>query len=373
MNKQTIMGLTVVAVILSLAAYFAYQPTPEQFAPKLWLPDLANKIEQVDTIEVQKKGKGEVHLNQKDNGWRVKEKYDYPASLEKIRDLIGALQEAEIKAKKTADPNKHARLELTAEQATRIRMLSGNDVLLDVMVGKQGPNYQGRYVRLSDSNQTYWIDKNLDVSLDAVHWLDRDLISIEPAQVKRVTYQAQGAKKPLIVERHSPTDKHFSVRDLPQDRALAFEGAADVADTVLLGLRLEDVMPRPANTPQKPVFTTTVDTFDGKHVVIRMFEPKENELWAEFDVSFLPENIVQTQTSAPSDKPSDDQMEKWKNQANALATRLAPWRYKLSSYQSQVLRKKLEDFTRVKKEEKSSNEGSQAATPTKPASASRDG
>jgi hypothetical protein len=38
-----------------------------------------------------------------------------------------------------------------------------------------------------------------------------------------------------------------------------------------------------------------------------------------------------------------------------------------------VLRKKLEDFTRVKEEEKASKGDNQAVTPTKPANASSDG
>jgi hypothetical protein len=363
MKKQTVVSLGFVAVVLLAWAVALHWNTESSEQTQLWLPSLASRVGDVDHIVIDAGDDGQLHLDKGPEGWQVREKFAYPASVERIRELAQGLSEARVKAIKTADPKKLERLNLAEtggeHGGVHVQLLAGDEVIADVLLGKEGPSFKGRYVRKMDGTQSWLVDQALSVSSKTDDWLDKTIVDVSPNQIRKVVYEGDDAN--LTAERKTPDDQHFTLQPIPDDRVLAYEGAADIADTVLLGLTLDDVMPREKADQGQPVRQTLVETFDGRRFTVRQYEPEEGETWIEIDLTFDPELVQSSGTAEPKGKQDKDgtsasettvDVAALKAEAERLAKRLSRWRYKVSPYQAGALRKTIKDFTREKESDK---------------------
>ena len=94
-----------VAVSLSGSSGSGSQKTAKLF------PSLAAQINDVGTVIVARKDET-VTLAKKDNGWVVAEKYNYPASFEKVRNLLVDLAELQPLEQKTSTAALYPELQL---------------------------------------------------------------------------------------------------------------------------------------------------------------------------------------------------------------------------------------------------------------------
>lgn len=73
------------------------------------LPEQAASVRRIEIISAN----GRVTLHGRDADWRVAEKHEFPASAAKVRALLEGLAGLVLIEPRTADPERHAALDLT--------------------------------------------------------------------------------------------------------------------------------------------------------------------------------------------------------------------------------------------------------------------
>lgn len=138
------------------------------------------------------------HLAQVDGAWRVQEQGDYPADLERLRNLMRMLDEAEEGQVADAGADRLAEFGLAADDTnapTQIELQHGATTTV-LLLGKMREPQQnerqfwgpppGRYVRVDNGPVRLLKD---DVSLaqaDPNLWWDRKLLEVQPEAIQQV-------------------------------------------------------------------------------------------------------------------------------------------------------------------------------------------
>lgn len=263
-------GLTLLAVaaVLLIGGYLWLQ-REEGSAPaprERWLPELTGSAT-ISAIEIDGGGEPRVRLVREAGGWVLPDKEGYPAATQPLGDLLRGLAEAEKVEARTANPQLHARLGLSDEgdgaQATRLRVeLSGGDVL-DLRIGNPATHGAGQLVRRADEDQVWLTNRNIDLPTTELAWLDRRITRIPFGSIRELdVHYADGER--LTVYREDRSKANLKVRQLPKERALPFEAAANGMATLFANLQLNDALPL-EQLPfdrERPLLRFTLQTFD---------------------------------------------------------------------------------------------------------------
>ena len=146
MNQKTILILgaaTVGAVALtaSLQSGRADDTRPASTAAPL-LPALKERVNDVRELRIESPA-GPATLRAEGDGWVLAEASGYPADGSKVRTLLLDLRDARRLEAKTANPERHGRLGLTAPTdegavSTRVTLVDGDGGVIEtVLIGKQ--------------------------------------------------------------------------------------------------------------------------------------------------------------------------------------------------------------------------------------------
>ena len=163
--KWILAGVTLALVLLTL---WAVRDTGQRtgyvaHAEKLF-PDLPAQAATVRRIEIRSAGQ-QVTLQGSGSDWKVVDKHDFPADPAKVRALLEGLAGLTLIEPRTADPARHAALDLAAPdtadaRGVLVRVLGESDtVLATVLLGKpraaagQGPRQL--FLRRPDEDQTW--------------------------------------------------------------------------------------------------------------------------------------------------------------------------------------------------------------------------
>jgi hypothetical protein len=267
--------------------------------------------------------------------WAVVEKGNYPASTGRVRRLLLGLAELSYFEPKTQRSDLFARLDLDdphTGKGTLVQLQNrlGKDVG-DLIVGKTrrdrlGSGNDGVYIRKPGSTQTWLARGSLDVSGDAVHWLDRRIVDIPQSRIASIKLSDDEA--PPLVLRRPHASSAFAVVDPPADVEFKTDATLAQPAGALTDLNLDDVKPAPElPVPASGVRTATFETFDGLVIAVRLFR-HDNLDWASFAVSG---------TGAAE------------AEAKTLNATLSRWCYALPADRAKLLRTKLADLLRPPK------------------------
>ncbi len=298
MSPKSFLALLVLTLAsIGLAGYsLATRDVPEADVAidRPLLPDLADRLDQVATIEVRTANRSMTARRQGDE-WVVVEKDNYPADPEKVRRLVLGLAEMRILEAKTRDPERLARLELEpvdkkdAKSREVTLRTSDGTVLAKVVVGKRkyslfGPGKSGSYVRLADSNQAWLVDRSIEVPEEPLDWFDRTILSLPSKQVAEVVLRA-GSPEALHIRRSAGDPEHFELVELPEGRRADPSKLSQLAGTLgsisMLDVRPEKEKPLPEDAPK-----ARFASFDGLEieVTVGLFgEGDKQEYWLRFE------------------------------------------------------------------------------------------
>lgn len=297
MGRKALVFLALLALLLG-ASYLWLQRDgqPQDEGREAWLPELKGRAAQVALIEVQVGNEPAVRLARDGDGWVLPAKEGYAAASQPLADLLKALLGAEKVEARTANPQLHARLGLaeegeTGERASRVRIEFGGaaaadaaavdtaaaDVSpvdtapgagapLELRVGNPASQGSGQLVRRAGEEQVWLISRNIPLPATELDWLDRRVTSIAFADVRELDVRYASGEQ-ITVYRDEQTQSNLKVRQLPRDRALPFEAAANGMATLFANLRLSDALPL-AQLPfdrEKPALRFVLQTFaDGR-------------------------------------------------------------------------------------------------------------
>lgn len=277
--KWILTGATLALVLLTLwAVRDTGQRTGYIAHTQKLFPDLPAQAAAVRRIEIRSAGQ-QVTLQGSGSDWKVIEKHDFPADSAKVRALLEGLAGLTLIEPRTADPARHAALDLTApDQAgargVLVRVLGENDaVLAAVLLGKprasagQGPRQL--FLRRPAEDQTWLAEGSVDPQRTPPLWLRGEVFDLPQGKVRRVSVQRPG-KAPLVVSRSTPDASFNLLTQVPDGRS----ARASTIGAVAYGLQrlpLQNVFkPDEVVGDWAQSVSVEFDTFDGLTVTARV-------------------------------------------------------------------------------------------------------
>ena len=260
------------------------------------------KLENVATIVIQDPG-ATLTLVTRDGGWRVKERADFPADVERVRDLLLRLVELKVVQTETVAEAQRGRLQLLepgkAQEGagTRIELKDGGGAVLGrLLLGKKvtamvggaaiGPETgvsTGRYAMPGDGSGAVVLISDALAQADAKPepWLSKELIRVERA--KSISATGPDGKQRFAVSRDSEAS----------DWKLAGGGKPDPgrvqdAASALASMSLADVVadPAKADTGLDRAIVVKAQTFDNLAYTIRIgAKAKDDRYYAAISAS----------------------------------------------------------------------------------------
>jgi hypothetical protein len=251
------------------------------------LPDF--NLNQVATIHV--KGSSDVHIVRASGSWRVREREEFPANYQQIKDCLIRMRELKVVQSEPVGPAQLPRVELEEpgkgpNSGTLIEFMDGNGkVLNSLCVGKrhvrpQDPSvppglhgiYDGRYVMLpkEPGNVLLISDELANVSSEPGAWLSRDFIKVE--HIQSVSFSSGNAASSWRLTREKEEDP-WSLADLEPAKGEALDAgvAAQIGELVPF-LAFLDVVPKATGSGKAPEEQAmlTVQTFDHLSYIVRI-------------------------------------------------------------------------------------------------------
>lgn len=129
--------------------------------------------------------------------WRVN---GHDANANLVSDLLGAVKDG-VRGELVAEsPGSHQRMEVDSASGRRLRFLSGETVLGEVIVGKSGPSYGTVYLRPVNDVKVYLARSALGThaTRSVADWRDRTIVDIAADSIGRVTVERGGKRYTLV-------------------------------------------------------------------------------------------------------------------------------------------------------------------------------
>ena len=211
------------------------------------LPGLYEALNEVDALHFTGPGNKVITtLRRAEENWVVDERNGYPADIAKIRSVVLALAEAKIMEQKTSNKELYSKLgvesvDLSDAGGVQVGVHYG-DHAQALIVGKPGPQInKNRYVRRADDAASWLVDRKLDVQYDVTHWLRKDILSVEPAEVAAVTIMLSDGSN-LDIKNDNSEENNFIVTNLSDPSAQVIDAELHQVTNALSSFQLLDVM-----------------------------------------------------------------------------------------------------------------------------------
>jgi hypothetical protein len=268
---SSITAVLVVAAAVSIANRPAATMIPRD-RPYVF-EGLDAKLNDAQSIEIQNADR-KFTVHRVPGGWGIAELNDYPANFENVKTLLVELSQLRYLEPKTSDPARFDRLELrdVSEEGAKSRKVTVRDevgnVVAQGLIGKRnadlfGTGRGGTYMRIAGKPESWLIEGSVTLGEGPADWVSKKVLDVKAATMKRLEITSPKGGK-VIVSRKAPTDKDFTLEDIPDGKRqrgqwetnqmpTAFEGLA------LIDLRRADEVAFADDATYKGRFTT----FDG--------------------------------------------------------------------------------------------------------------
>ncbi len=367
MDKNTLIGLSLAAAALvGGAVYFQRDVQTAESALEgkdAFAPELARRVNDVAAVRVVRNS-GSYTLKKTGDGWGLAEKGDHPVETSTVRKALLVLRDMKRLEKKTADPAKHAQLDL-ADPATdgskcvRVDLLDqGGATLASVLVGKQleqknALSSNRTYARLAGEDQCWLVSGKAEFFETPTDWLDKKIVEVKRDRVRKVEIVHPDGER-YDISRPDKTTMDFALAAIPEGKEPSYAGAQGSVASALEYVNLDDVAPVASidfSTGAGPVATFT--TFDGVVVQVTT-KDQDGKSWARFEARYeAPAETTQGPApDAPEGQPAPEDPAKMAEAARAevekLQKKLSGWAYQISSYSRANFGKKIAEVLKDK-------------------------
>jgi hypothetical protein len=352
MKSAALIGLVVAAAGLAAVTAFVVRPRSDEGIVAVneeqpFIQGLASNVNNARTVEV-KSGDKQFTIRQDEAGiWRMADKGDYPASIEKVKQAVAGLADLRGGEPKTSRPELYSKIGVqdpgtpteAGERAPALLTLKdgGGQVLASVIVGnsKYGSK-PGVYIRRAGEAQSWLALGSLDIPGEPTAWMETKLLELPRDRVKSVTV-THASGEVLTVSRNATTDTSFAVQNVPEGKELRSPNAGDPLAAGLSYLQFEDVMPASAFKTEGEgaaalKWTADYRTFDGLVLVIQSFD-KGGKAWARFVTSYDASAAGPAENRPAGLKPAEDVQK----EVADLSAKLSPWTFQLPEWKATAL------------------------------------
>jgi hypothetical protein len=295
MSPKAFLVLAAVTLITTVAAVFAVvsQPavTTVRYVDQPAFPALRENPDAVARITLTAPAGTITLVRETGDRWAALERYGYPVDRKRVRDLVVALADMRLIERKTAQPERYARLQVEApdadeaqSQLVRLETADGK-VLAEAIIGKQryrltGTEPSGTYLRRPDEAQSWLASGGVQIEPELAKWLDGEIVQLDPAAIRRIEIARAGEPR-YVAERDQPGEQ-LRLAGLADDEALKDDAELTRLTGALSDVRLDDVKPRAQLSWPAQQHTAQIQTFDGVELTVRLAQI-DDQYWATFD------------------------------------------------------------------------------------------
>lgn len=205
------------------------------------LPALAAGVNDAAAVVIERDD-ARVELRREGDEWRLASMGGYPARFEPVRELLVELARLADPQPRTANPERHAKLQVAAEgegAGTRVRVEAADGAVLeDVWIGRS--NWSPResvYFRREGEDQVWLAAGGVRPSASARTWFDAKLVSLPADDVDRVVV----AGDVDVVLARGEDGVPAPVEGVPEGRELASPNPFDALFRQLANATFDDV------------------------------------------------------------------------------------------------------------------------------------
>lgn len=310
MKLRTVCLLWVAAIVLGIAAYTVKFHGNQQSMPQTELTPgerimPALPIRELSSVTLQQGQELCTLVRDTDNTWRIKERDNYPANHELLRNLLGTLHSMKVTQSFACQSSQFGRFGLANNSQTpsdlglRVTMSNASGkTLAEVWLGKfsgASRNSTGRYIRITgDHSGVYSVGQTFPgVYADAPSWFDPSFLAIRRVQSVKVSSPENPDFQSWELLRKGVEAKHqFSMSGLAADETMQLTSTTPYAN-LFAYTSFQDVFTpdqvKPLENPDpKQKRTAVIRTFDGLSYIINYWPEKEKPITPQDPDSPLP-------------------------------------------------------------------------------------
>jgi hypothetical protein len=142
-------------------------------------------LEGADSVWIGRTSDTVIIVKQTDTEWSVNGLQAAFSGVSDFFGVFGEVQQGEVVAQ---NPGSHERLQVAEDNARQLRVFGGDELLLELFVGKRGRDFQSFYVRRPEENEVYALRSRLISFVDRQlnDWRDRTITSVESDSIASV-------------------------------------------------------------------------------------------------------------------------------------------------------------------------------------------
>lgn len=343
--------ITVMAMIILLVFSPDAEGPQNSSIDTLLLPEIADRINDVNRVEVLSAGATPVAtLVKAPGGWQLEDMGGYRADWSKLQSLLAALATARVVEKKTDNPLYYVRLgveDIQQQDAGSVLVRLGvDDHTTGVLIGNSAQGRPGQYVRLQDVESSVLIDQEIDVPTSTLDWAESRIIDINASEVAEVEVIHPDSERILIM-RISADQTDFDLVGLPTGREIKSSWAVNSLASVLSMLEMQSVRPD-EGVDWSGATKMRLLMFSGVEVIADVMQAGDEYL-LRLSADHPDSNVVKN--ASPDPEQSEAQQDVETQAAGDLAKMLesinaktAGWIYVISSQKYDAMVKKPEDL-----------------------------
>jgi len=282
-----------------------------------------------------------------DAGWTLTESGGYAVRPEVVKNAIIGIAGLTYVEPKTRLSDNYGKLDLRdpvikGSRSRVVRLFARNgDLLAETILGKArynlpGPITEGVYIRNPGDAQTWLAAGQPNISRLPADWLQRKIVNIKPERMKSAEIRHPDGEV-VRVSKSLPSDRGFSLADIPDGKQLKYDSDPANIATVLEDFELDDVRPLSGiSFPTEKTTTAQFLTFDGLNIAITMITRK-------VDGADLPEYWVKVSASSADGSSERD------TEARDINMHTSPWAFRIPAYKATRLNKRLPELLKDRK------------------------
>ena len=176
--------IILVVIIIGLSVYLYMRRSDRTLYELPELPKVAKK--EITKLQITK-AKLEIVLSKKDEQWYIAPA-EYPTDASKIKGMLNDLETLTLTAMVSESKN-YNRYDLTEAQKINLKAWQGQDLKLDLDVGKTASSFRHTFVRPADDERVFHAQGNLknnfDVSVDDLR--DKKVLELKPEEIQQIS------------------------------------------------------------------------------------------------------------------------------------------------------------------------------------------
>jgi hypothetical protein len=247
MGKQ-LLPLTFLLLLVAAAGYFlTLDPKPTAVEKGLLFNDLAEQANQIRQIRLSNHQGLLLDAGLQQDRWvanGVLQVGTYPLEHNKLTQLVQSLMQASLYQAKTAKPENYVRLglqDIDAQDSQAILVeLIANDTSWAVLVGSKAPSGEN-YIRLPQQAQSWLLDQQVVLPLDANEWLKQPILDIATQDIGKLS---RIDSKRWNIELSDSEAGGYALSPMPKDRGLKYDSILHSTVAALTTLNFDQIQPQ---------------------------------------------------------------------------------------------------------------------------------